>query len=207
MTVRYMSATNTFLPTATGQVIAYVRNPADFALNRYCQLVNSPDSPVGFYYRLDRDNPVRVVTDAEFRWPDGKPAPTGHHNLSNFEMDTFRCERYAFPWTLGEETVENARRNGSLDPITIESKNKASQAMTLRTKNVISTLETTGNWPTGHTDTATNVGGGKWDVGTSTAPYFKKSVLEAARRIIQATNNTVKLTDLRLILSDRKSVV
>lgn len=206
MTVRYMSPTNTFLPAPTGQVIHYVRNPADFKLNRYCQMINSPDAPVGYYWRLDRDNPVRVISDAEFRWPPGKPAPTGHHNISNFEMDTFRCERYAFPWTLDEETVRIANANKAPDPITIESKNKASQAMTARTQNVIGVLETTGNWPTGHTDTATNVGGGKWDVGTSTAPYFKKSVLEAARRIIQATNGVAKLTDMRLVMSPTDAI-
>lgn len=201
---RYGSPYNYFLPIPTGQVIQYVRDPSEFKLNRYVQLVDCP-APTGTYWELDRDQPVRVVTDAEFAFEDGDKRPEGNTNLSNFIMTEFKCNRRAIPFTLGEETVELAKKHGAWDPITVESKSCVSQAMTLRTKQVITALETAGNWGT-HTDTATNLGGGRWDAGSSTAPYLKRGLLAAAQAINLQTNGMAKLSDLRLILAPADAI-
>lgn len=198
MTARYLSPTNSFLPVPTGQVIAYVRRPEDFKMNRYVQIVNSP-APLGIYYELDRDQPVRVVSVAETAWEDGSLRPTGHHNLSNFNIQDFRCKREAIPFTLGLEAVENARKHGGWDPVSYESMQTASQAMTLRLRNLMVVLETSGNY-SGNTDTATNLGGARWDVGTSTAPYLKKGLMKAGQAIHKGTNGRAKLTELKFVI-------
>src|SRR5262245_1489090 len=201
---RYPGPMNATLPIPTGQIIAYTRNPNDFRINEYIQYVKAP-SPNGLWYELDRDQPIRVVTTAEFAWADGDKAPEGNTNLSNFQAFEFRAERFAVPFTLGEETVQVHREHGGWDPVSYESMQCASQMMTIRLRRIWDLLDTAGNWGT-FTATATTLGGGKWDVGTSTAPYIKKGLQEAVRLIRLNTNGRAKLTDLRLILNPQDAI-
>lgn len=205
MTARYLSPTNTFLPVPTREVINYIRKPSEFTINRWMQIVESP-APTGLYFQLDRDQPVRVVTDAERRWEDGADSPAGTWNLSNFTATEFRCQRYAEPFRLGEEAVEAAQKHGAFDPIVWESMQTASQAMTNKTKNALGILETSGNWPTGTTDTASNLGGGFWGSGTSTSPNLKQGIETVYRKIRLATNGVAKIGDLRLLLNPTDAV-
>ena len=76
----------------------------------------------------------------------------------------------------------------------------ASQMMTLRTRTAFTILDTSANYGV-NTDSATTIGGGFWGSGTSTAPYLKKGLLTAARRIILQTNGRARMKDLRLILN------
>ncbi len=202
---KYFSPTNSYLPVPTSQVIAYTREPSDFAMNRYVQYVGH-DAPTGLYWTMDRDQPVRVVTTADFSWAPGADAPTGHHNLSRFTTTEFRCEREAVPFTMDLETVELARKHGKVDPITWESMQCASQLMTLRTRKIMALLDTSGSFPSTNVDTSTNWGGGLWDAGTSTAPYFKKGILSMARVINLQTNGKARFEDLMLILSPSDAI-
>lgn len=199
MTYRFVSPTNAVLPEQTGVLVGFVRDPKKFKLNNYVQLVNSPGA-TGVYHELDRDRPIRVVSDAEFAFEDGDEAPTGNTNKGNFQMQEFRCQRRAIPFTVGEEAAEAFQKQGAFDPILFESQSCASQAMVLRTKNVMDLIDTSGAWGS-YTDSATNLGGGKWDAGTSTAPYLKKGLLAACRLINFVTNGVVQISDLRLILN------
>lgn len=204
-TPRYVSPTNIW-PTATGEVVAFVRDPAKFKLNEYVQLVNAPD-PVGFYYLLDRDRPIRVVSDAEFAFEDGDEAPTGNTNKGNFSLEEFRCFRRAIPYTVGEEAQEAHKRSGGFDPALFEERSCASQAMTLRTKRILAILDDSTQYPTANTSDATTLGGGKWDAGTSTAPYFRQGILKAAQAVHLQTNGSVQLSDMVLILSPAAAIV
>lgn len=199
MTYRFVSPTNAILPEATGILVGFVRDPKRFKLNEYCQLVNSPGT-TGIYHELDRDRPIRVVTDAEFAWEDGDDSPTGNTNKGNFQVQEFRCYRRAIPFVVGEEAAEAFQKQGAFDPIAFESQSCASQAMVQRTKRVMADLDAVGSW-TGYTASATSLGGGKWDAGTSANPYLKKGILEACRKINFATNGVVQMQDLVLILN------
>lgn len=205
-TPRYLSGVNGYLPKATGQVISYIRDPKKFKVNKYVQNIQSP-LPTGLYYQLDKDAPVRVVTDAEFAWEDGDPRPTGHSNLSNFQLTEFRTFRRDYPFTLGQQAIEATKKAGAFDPLAYESAQVASQAMTNRTNRIVALLETAAGWGNNTaTATALNGGAGKWNQasGDITDPSYlaiKKTILEACRRINLATNAVVQLSDLRLILS------
>lgn len=161
-TPRFLSSTNTFIPEATGLAVAYVRDPGRFKLNTYAQIVNAPE-PVGVYAVLDPDYAVRMVEDADWRWEDGDDAPDGNQNVGNFKWEEFRIFRRAFPYSLGEEAVDNAK---GWDPKKFHDASVLSQAMTNRTSRVVSMLETAANWPTNNTAAANtlNGGAGKWDV-------------------------------------------
>jgi hypothetical protein len=201
MAYRFPSPTNAVLPGPTGILIGFARDPKEFALLEYVQLQNSAEQPHGIYHELDRDRPIRVVSSAEFRWADGDKAPSGETNKGSFQAQQFRCERIAYPWVVGEETAESFQKGGAFDPIIVESKACLTQAMTDRTLEVMAMADTAGAWGT-YTASASSIsGGGRWDAGTSTAPYFQTGLMEAARLIQFVTNNAVKMSDLVCVLS------
>jgi hypothetical protein len=109
MTLRFASASNTFVPEATGQVIAYVRDPKEFKINEYVQYVPAPKN-VGLYASFGRDAFVRIVSDAEFAWQDGDERPRGLYNQVPFSWTEFRTFRRAYPWTLGDQAIEMSSR-------------------------------------------------------------------------------------------------
>lgn len=189
-------AHNGYIPQATGQCIAFVRNPEEFPINKWVSLTPSPQ-PTGFYSRLDRDNGVRTAGIDSDVWADGADLPSGQFFTSRFTITEFRTERHAVPWELGAQAVDNA---DLWNPKLVHMKEAVSLLMTRRTKRLYVVAETGGNWA-GNTASATTLGGGKWDAGTSTAPYFAKGILGAAQRINLATNGKVKINQLRAVLN------
>lgn len=195
------SATNGYIPQATGQCIAFVRNPEEFPLNKWTQLTPSPQ-PTGLYSRLDPDNGVRTKNIDQYVWADGADVPSGQYFNSRFTVLEFRTQRHAIPWELGAQAVDNANL---WQPKLVHMKEAASLLMTLRTKRVYNVAETSGNW-SGNTATATVAGGGKFDVGTSTSPYFFKGLMYGAQKVNLATNAKVRIQDLRAIISPGDAV-
>ncbi len=202
-TMRWLSASNGFLPQATGQVIAYVRNPSRFKMNQYCQLVRSP-KPVGFYFELDHDHPVRVVTDQESAWPDGTPRPMHNNELGEFRAIDFICDRRDYGFRIGQQAMEAA--DWQVRPFHMAA--ALSQAMTNKTQRIITLLETSGNWPTTNTADANTLNGaaGKWNTASDDpqSPYYlaiELSLLQAIQTIHLQTNGMVQIEDLQMVVS------
>src|SRR5215831_8695695 len=113
-TPRYPSATNLFIPQATGEVVGFIRKPGAFKLMDYVQLVRGTRTdatgwPVVLYVVLDPDAPARRVTDQEYAWEDGDVAPEGAGLMANFTYQEVRMFRRAYPYRLGEQIVETAQ--------------------------------------------------------------------------------------------------
>lgn len=210
---RYLSPTNTHLPVATGTVIGFIRDPAKFKMNEYCQFVETP-SVTGLYYRLDHDHPARIVSKAEFDWAPGADAPQGHTNLGGFDMVGFTVERLAFPFNLDEVAVEQAREFAKWDPLEYEAKAMATQAMTLRVMDVWTAggtlnLDNPSNWPAASTATAATLsgnGGGTWANSTAALQTIYRSLMAAAQAINLNTNGTVDPNDLVLVISPAAAI-
>lgn len=191
------SATNGYLPVATGQVIAFVRKPKNFkTLNSIVQYTPS-DLPTGVYSRLDRDNGVRISNEDQFVWADGADLPSSAYFTSRFTTGSFTTVRRAYPWFVGGQAQKNARL---WNPKLTHMMEAISLCLTLRTKRLIRLLETSGTW-SGNTATASALGGGKWDAGTVANPYFSKGLLAAAAAINTATNGIIEINDLVCVLN------
>lgn len=204
MTLRYLSGSNGFVPAPTGQVIAFVRDVKKFKINQYVQYIPTPKS-VGVYAVLDRDHPVRIVSDADFAWADGDDRPMGKANVGRFQWAEFATQRRDYPFTLGWKAQEQAE--GSWKPFAYEAAAHASQAMTNRTQRVWTYLESTGNWGTHYADANTlNGGAGLWedasdDPNDPAYNAIRKTLLEAMRRIFLDTNSMVNWEDMRLVMN------
>src|SRR5690606_18143076 len=108
----YPSAYNTFIrdhDASNKMVIDFARNPNKFAVNKYIQII--PVKKVaGYYLEMTIEEAGRIQhTDLRnFVWYDGMPAPTGEGDTEQFEFKPFETVRYAYPFRLGDLTVENA---------------------------------------------------------------------------------------------------
>ena len=209
MTAAYPGPSNVFIKdhNASGKmVVDYARNVKDFPVNGYAQIV-PVDKVAGYYLEMTVEEAGRIVNANldNFVWYDGEPAPEGAEGTESFEWKPFSCVRRAFPFKMGNLTVENA----SWDIISQHSSIKARQAMTARTQLAVTALTTSGNYGTGHvrdvtsSNTTTGVPGnsGTWALSTTARQDIKRSLITGAEQIADATLDVVKMEDLRLILS------
>jgi hypothetical protein len=203
MTLRYLGPNNGYMPQSTGQLIAFIRQPNKFKINNYVQYVGH-DEPTGVYGVLGRDESVRVVTDSEFRWEDGADMPTGELYKSRFEVQEFRAIRRAYPWSVGNVTEKTSK---FFKPSVVQMAEGVSMAMTNRTKQVITMLETASNWGQ-NTGSANVLNGGKgfWDKASDLpdSPQYNaiaETFLAVAQKINLYTNSVVEITDIRCVIS------
>lgn len=203
-TYGYPGAYQGFIPSfeASGQVISFFRDPKTFKVNEYAQYVPSK-KPIGVYAIIDADQEARVVTDDDFVWPDGHEAPQGNDNLVPFVFEDYRCVRRAYPFTLGDETVDNA----DWKVLAAHAKSAAQQCMTARTMAVQALAQTASNWGPNTSPVQALVPGITGWYGASgdeSSPNYlaiKKSLDAAFIVINRQTNGIVQRADLRLVLS------
>lgn len=209
-TPRYASATNVFIPQATGQVIAYIRDKSRFKINKYWQTVkssrtDSSGKPVCLYHFLDPDQPVRVVTEQEFRWPYGQPRPAHNQHVGNFKIEEVRMERYWYGYNMDELVQDNAE---DWNPKAFFDATMANLAMTNATYRCVTLMETAANWGanTGTAAALSGVIGARWDLASSDpsdAQYLviKKTLSQAMINVNLATNGLVQPNEMKLVLS------
>jgi hypothetical protein len=192
------SGSNTYIPSleSTGLVIQYIQDPKRFQLNEYTGL-RKVDKDTGRYIFIDPDEAARVVNTQDFIWPDGDAADgaDGNWNTGEHDFRTYRTERYRFPFSLGSKAVDQA----AWDIIAQHAQAQANRMMVHRTLLVYNALSNA-SWGS-HDASATALGGGKWDAGTSTNPYFFQGLVTAAEAILKDTNGMVRIEDLQLILT------
>jgi hypothetical protein len=193
------SPTNVYVPSldATGQIIAFIRNPDQFRFNRYVAY-RKASKMVGLYMVYDRDNPARIVTEAEYAFPDGAVRPDGFENLDGFDLREYRTRRFDIPFTVGNLT----RAQASWDIVAAQAAGRLQQWATLFTNSVVSLLETAANWGGVHVADANTLNGnaGFWDTGDTASNPIQKTIYAAVEAIRSDTNSMVSLKDLKMIL-------
>jgi len=200
MAAAYPGAHNTFVPSheATNKLtIDYARNVRDFAVNQYAQIV--PVKKVnGLYLEMTVEEAGRIIDSnlGNFIWADGDDAPTGDEGKEKFEFKQYACTRYAYPFRLGNLTVENA----TWDIVAQHASIKARQAMTARTQLVIGALDGA-SLPSGHEIDVSSIDAGKWSGSTTSTLTIKKSLEQAAEKILDATLGAVTPDQLRLVVN------
>lgn len=178
-------------------MVDFSRNPNTFALNKYLSITRV-DKRTGYYLKHVPDEGARSLTESgeENLWVDGSEF-LDNATEKEFSFEAYACTRYGYGFSLGDLAVSQAQWN----ILANYAATAASKAMTARTRKALKVLTTTANWGTGYYDTATNVAGGKADVGTTTTPYLKKLVQAVGQRVHKATNGVVGLKDLIMVLN------
>lgn len=204
MAFRTPSASNTFSISwdSTHMLVSSTRDPEQFKLAQYIQYVPTK-TRVFRYLKLDLDEPARVPTTQEFAWAPGTDRPTAG-NVGAFQYVDSSTVKYAYPWTLPQEALDQAE-------FQLESSQTGiikQKAMTVRTMLVSSLAQTASNWPTTNTDNVSNLNGGagKWDTASSdpaSAFYLaiKKALIKACTTIVLQTNGVMKWQDVNCVVS------
>jgi hypothetical protein len=187
---------NTFVPTfseATGQIqVEFTRSPNSFPVTQYCKLTPVSKS-TGYYLKIDEEESSRVVSLNDNIWRDGNDAPEG--NQVDHEFTTYTTERHAPTFTLGHRAVGNA----DWDVIAAHARIAASKAMRIRSYRAANLLTTGANWPTGTTDTCTNVTGvGKMDA--TSGNNIQKGFNGVVEKILENTGEAVHPRDIIAIM-------
>jgi hypothetical protein len=216
VTQRFLSATNTHLPIPTGIIVGYVQDPKEFKYNDYIQRVESP-SVTGTYYTLNRDHPVRVITESDYAWAPGSRAPQAHTNTGSFSLTEFMLDRVAPTFEIDEVAADMAKKFGKWDAIEFEAKVMAMWAAIVRTMRVWMggaqspnglALDTPATWGANTATAAalSGVAGGTFVNAQPTAPVIQPALFEAARRINIGTNGRVKPSDLSVIINPTAAI-
>ena len=205
----FPSPSSVFIPNweASGRLqVGYSRNPKKFPLMRWAQLVETPKI-VGYYMKLSPQEAARVVAPQDYEWNRGAVRPMRPEGLEQFNYVEFRTKRRDYGFTIDDDTDDLA----DWEVVEVHAQIHAAKAMTARTIDALSVLTTTTNWTVAggtdvdlsadHTATATAAAGGKFDAGTSTAPYFKIGLDKAAVLINLDTVGVVTTNMLHVLMN------
>ncbi len=172
-----------YIAKATGQVIAYARDPKKYRINRYTQLLKS-DTELGVYYEIHPDNFVRQTGRKRRVWFDGERRPESTGNRIRHRPVEFRTIRYDYDFQIGERTAKTA----SYDLLMANTRSAENECMIDWTDEVVELAETAANWLGNTADAVDMAGGAKWDTGTAENPVIKMTLLDIAERITLGTN-------------------
>lgn len=194
---------NTYVRTfdATNNLrIEFSRNPKDFALNKYIQLVNVTKDQ-GYYLRINSEQAARILNAnlQDHVWPDGAPRPQTNDGTEKFYFRSYLTQRRDYDFTIGRKSSEQA----DWDIVGSHERMQAQLAMTARTASVHAVLANAANWESAHVkdvSTITKVTG-PWDADTSERGDLQKSLDFASEIIAKATLGVVKKKDLILVMN------
>lgn len=188
---------NTFVPhyeATENNRFEFSRSPENFPLVDYCAMrkVNLSE---GLYMKADNEQASRVVDSNLHKWVDGADGMPDNEGQVKFVFLNYLCERTKFDCTLGYQAIEQA----AFDVVPLNSRAAAQRAMTERTIDAQAALAAA-SWGA-NTNNATALAGGKFDVGTSTTPYFLKGVNAVRQAIWKSTQGAVSPRALTMVVS------
>lgn len=197
----YPGAYNVYQPSieASGKLMVdFSRNPARFPVTSYTQIIKV-EKNAGLYIRHDPDEAARALTATgdEFIWADGAASPDNYID-KEFQFPAYVTRRYAFPFSLGNLTIEQA----AWDIVSNYAATAAALAMTQRARLALGKLTD----PTQMTQTATaatliGTGGTYLNTGSSTNPYLRLGLQAAMQQILLNTDGVVQPNDLMIVVN------
>lgn len=211
MPLAYPGFSNTFVPSweATGQTIAFIRDPAKFKINEYVAFRPATRS-VGLYLEYDFVEPARNLSLDQMGWAEGAERPTGTQNLAGFEYQEYATKRRSLTFPLGDQTVAQT----PWPIVAAQTATLMQKAMTALTRQTLEILDTSSNWVKdsvnyyGTVEALIGSGSGtqyldNGNVTPADANYLnlKKAINEVCNRIWLATNGTVTRDMIRMVIS------
>jgi len=197
-TFMYPSGNNTFVPMAVAALQSnFSQNPSKFSINKY--VTSAKVNNTSFYATIhDPDAETRqLFTDGrDMEWADGTEAPRNFTKKHAFKQYT--TTRYARGFAIGDIAEQNASEMWSV--VADHAASAAGSLMTNRTVQVLTALTTSGNWD-GATSSATSLGGGQWSAATAANLYIQAGISAAIQNIELATNRSVSIDELALVIS------
>lgn len=190
---------NVALQAASAKLkVEFSRNAADFAVNKYSQIVPVEQS-LGTYLVVDPIVAAKVESNlSDVIWPEGVPRPTHNYSAEDFRWETYKTKRYTYPVTVGAITADNAQAIG-WDILATAARHAAMRAMTARVVALKSALDNA-TLPTGHAIDVETTYGKKWSASGASDGAIRQSIIGGVRTILQSTLGVVNPDDLLLVI-------
>jgi hypothetical protein len=210
MTLRAIGPMNGYLPAPTGMVIAFIRDPRRTPYLRYAQLVAAPKRQF-YWWRIDPDEPQRLVDLNSYAWAYDDYMPSGKGFTVKAEAVSDAVQRWCFPYTLGEVTIDTWAESG-LNPRMLYDTMRANHARLHRSVRILNAMGAA-TWPnTGSLATLMGSAGVYWDLsagsqyltdGTANPNFqiIKRSFQRVNQLIHLATNSAVDGDELICVMS------
>lgn len=203
----YPGQYNVYIPnlgpedTKAALIIDFSRNPKDFMVNKYAQIVPTKREQ-GKYVKMTVEEAGRITdsSGANRIWKDGADRPSNTDGLESFGFYGYFTLRYNYGVPVGYET-EKAAPWSVVDKAV---RDYSQQAMTFRTMQVVAAATTTANYDSNHYGAVTGLGSvvqGKWDVSTTARLDIKKSINYAQNQIRLDTLGKVKPGEQMLVIN------
>ena len=176
-------AFNGYIAKATGQLIAYARDPKRYKVAKYTQLVPA-DAELFLYYEIHPDDFVRHHNDYGSVWQDGAKRPEKTGQRIRHRTREGQTIRHDYDFQIGWKTLKRADYNVLL----ANTRAAENECMIAWTTEVLDIAETASNWSGNTADAADLAGGAMFDQGTPENPVIKKTLGELAERITLNTN-------------------
>lgn len=193
----FPGAQNAYIPNwedSGRMTVGFSRDPKSFAYNRYISYSNTPHN-VFYYLKWNNQAQARVINVNRYLWAYGhnRPVPGDPEAFRYIQCRTTRRD-YAYGHDL--DTISQAN---NVNLMQVDRRGRAQLAATSRASRIITALTTTANWSmatdgdltVNHSGTATALGGGKFDVGTSLLPYLQKGINNAMSIATVDTNGFI----------------
>lgn len=177
--------------------VEYTRNWKDFPFLSFCTRTTI-SQPIFLYKRIDPTGQGRVINSPQaYLFPDGQARPINASESKNpLDYVQVVAERRSFADYLGYQQ-EAYSPDDELNRMVNTLGNKAMTEMAIK---FWSTASTSGNYLSGHTDTATNLGGGTWANATTSNGYIQKTLAAVRRQLTKATYGNIDQSSLILVV-------
>ena len=208
MAYSFTSATNGFVAGFSGGmteklIVDFSRDWKKCPVMGLADVITS-DIPAGYFARIKPDPQGQLVDSPQgFLWPDNTPSPDQADNRREHEFQEWAAKRYQYSAWVGD--LEKQFTAWDVEAQVVN--DLGNKGMLNRAKQFYSLAGTAGTWTdaggTGvnHTDTATNLGGGQWNAGTSANRYIQKTFAAVLQALTKATVNGLELNDLYCVIS------
>jgi hypothetical protein len=187
-----------------GLLVGYSRNKNTFPIMSYVEMFPTSNM-FGAYQVYTSRNAARILTatDLEHIWAIGEARPPGLNELESAQTVLFKTVRRAYPFTIGEETVEQNSYNVMLT----QAQDMAQKAMTARTMLAQAALAGAA-WGTSNSSSVQALIGANLDwsngstgTGGNNGYNIKVSLQYGIRTIHQQTIGAVREQQLALIIN------
>jgi hypothetical protein len=202
MAFAFPSPTNVFIQGYGNEVqsrlaVEYVRNWKKFPFMDLCTRVQI-NQPIYLYKRIDPTAQGRVINNPQaYLFPDGQDLPmNAEESKSPLDYVQVVAERRGYAYKIGN-LLQKFSPDDEISRAVNDIGNKAMTEMAIK---FWATASLAGNYLTGHTDTASNLGGGTWANATLTNKFIQKTLHAVRRQIDKATYGTVGVDDLVLVV-------
>lgn len=205
MATSYPGGNDTFIPTldlSGNLMVGFSRNVKKYPVNRYVSLTPVKKSRGAYLYFRPEDNARLLNLPHANKWASGTNRPVTNSTTRGFEEKTFTTTRYSYTTELDQRAIDLA----NWPVLKRHTEELAKDAMVARAYRSTTKMFDAAQYPAANVKTATVLGGGFLNGGTTADPRILQAFTEADLIIQNATGGRVTPGELSVMFNHNTAV-